>query len=136
MATRIHCLGLVLTVASLACSSSQSGTSSGSTTASSTTGTGSTTTGGSTGGTTTGSTTSGTTTGTTGDAGCTCDAGYCDPNGTGNCLQCLNDTQCTPPTGVCQTSPAELHYGECVECTTAEPTCPAGKVCDLSIGST
>jgi hypothetical protein len=138
MVKRSLSLGILAIAASAACSTSQpsgtttgTSTSAGSMTSGTSTGAGSTTT--TTGGTTGSS--SGTTTGG-GDAGCGCDAGYCDPQGTGNCLQCLDDTQCTAPKGTCQTSPAELNYGKCVECTPEKPQCPTGQVCDLSIGST
>jgi hypothetical protein len=84
---------------------------------------------GSTGTGTAGTSTSGTT--------CGCPAGeHCDPLGTGRCLDCLGDSDCATPTGVCQSSASYLQYGKCVECTESETTCPGTEVCDLSIGKT
>jgi hypothetical protein len=72
------------------------------------------------------------------DAGCGCDAGlFCDPYGSGRCLDCLSDHDCAAPTPICQTLPTFLNYGECVVCAEVEPVCPnPGEVCDVSLGPT
>jgi hypothetical protein len=120
------------------------GTSSGTTGAATTSGTtggttaSSTSTGGGTGTTGTGgSTSAGSTTGMP-DAGCSCDAGtFCDPLGSGRCVNCRADHDCSAPAPICQTLPSYLNYGKCVVCCEAEPTCPvAGQVCDISLGPT
>ncbi len=80
---------------------------------------------------------SGSTTGGPADAGCGCDAGtFCDPLDTGLCVACRTDQDCSAPTPICQTLPTYLNYGKCVVCCEAEPTCPTGQVCDLSLGAT
>jgi hypothetical protein len=88
-------------------------------------------------GTTGSATASGTTTGSTTSSPCGCPAGkHCAPDGTPRCLDCVADSDCSalPDGGVCQRSDAYLQYGECVQCTEAEPSCPGTEVCDLSIG--
>jgi hypothetical protein len=126
----------------LACSggkTSRATTTTGSITSGSTTGGGAGTTtgaGGSPAATSnTGSTSVGTTTGGIPDAGCSCPMGkHCDPGGTGQCLDCVMDSDCAAPL-VCQSSASYLAYGECVQCCETRPTCPAGQVCDLSLGA-
>ncbi len=89
------------------------------------------------GGTGTTGSSGGSSTGAPPDAGCGCDAGtFCDPGAGPSCLNCLTDADCTGAQSVCQNSAAVLNYGQCVDCTEAEPTCPPGELCDLSLGKT
>ncbi len=116
-------------------SSSSATTSAGNATSSS----GGATTAGTSGGVGTSGTGGSTTAGTTGglpDAGCPCDAGFCDPLGSSLCVACRSDADCSAPTPACQTLPTYRNYGTCVPCCEANTTCPGGEVCDISLGPT
>ncbi|MBS2027367.1 MAG: hypothetical protein JST54_05625 [Deltaproteobacteria bacterium] len=58
--------------------------------------------------------------------GCLAPSPYCDPQGSGYCVQCLSDADCATPTPRCAPT------NSCVGCL-GDPDCASGQVCDPNL---